>query len=45
MKSPIRSDSEVFNQWADKVHKILSQVPLISAIGHMPLEYGDDEWQ
>ena len=45
MKSPIRSDSEVFNQWADKVHKILSQVPLVSANGHMPLEYSDDEWQ
>ena len=45
MKSLIRSDSEVFNQWADKVHKILSQVPLISANGHMPLEYGDDEFQ
>ena len=41
----IRSDSEVFNQWSDKVHKILSQVPLVSTDGHMPLEYGDDEWQ
>ena len=45
MKSPIRSDSEVFNQWVDKVQKILSQVPLISANDHMPLEYDDDEWQ
>ena len=45
MKTQIRSDSEVFNQWADKVQKILTQVPLISANGHMPLEYGDDEWQ
>ena len=45
MKTLIRSDSEVFNQWADKVHKILSEVPIVSANFHMPLEYGDDEFQ
>jgi len=45
MKTLIRSDSDVFNAWSDKVHKILNQLPMITANGHMPLEYSDDEFQ
>jgi len=45
MKTIINSDSEVFNNWTQRVNKILSEVPIISANGHMPLEYSDDEYQ
>jgi hypothetical protein len=45
MKTLIRSDSDVFNAWSDKVHKILNQLPMITANGHMPLEYSDEEYQ
>tara|TARA_Y100001938_G_scaffold136285_1_gene198963 strand:- start:3 stop:281 length:279 start_codon:yes stop_codon:yes gene_type:complete len=47
-QSPIiktKSDSPVFNSWISRVDQILSQVPAISANFHMPLEYGDDEYQ
>jgi hypothetical protein len=47
-QSPIiktRSDSPVFNSWISRVDQILSQVPVVSANFHMPLEYGDDEFQ
>jgi len=40
-----KSDSTVFNTWATKVDDILSQIPLVAADGHMPLEYSDDEYQ
>lgn len=40
-----KSDSEVFNNWVDRVNKILSQIPIITANGHTPLEYSDDEYQ
>ena len=45
MKTRIRCDSEVFEDWSAKISTILSQLPLVSANGHMPLEYSDDEWQ
>ena len=40
-----KSDSTVFNSWITRVDNILSHIPLISANGHMPLEYSDDEYQ
>jgi|TARA_R100001163_G_scaffold65566_1_gene63298 hypothetical protein len=40
-----KSDSPVFNEWATRVDNILMQVPTVSANGHMPLEYSDDEFQ
>jgi len=40
-----KSYSMVFNFWATKVDNILSQIPLVSVDGHMPLEYSDDEYQ
>jgi len=45
MKTKINCDSPVFVQWVEKVERILSQVPLVSVNGHMPLEYSDDEFQ
>ena len=44
-KIKLTSDSTVFQNWVDRVDNILSQVPLISANFHMPLEFGDDEFQ
>ena len=44
-KLKTRSDSPVFNEWATRVDNILMQVPTVSANGHMPLEYSDDEFQ
>ena len=47
-QSPIiktKSDSTVFASWVSRVDQILSEVPIISANFHMPLEYGDDEFQ
>ena len=47
-QSPIiklRSDSTVLGSWISRVDQILSQVPVISANGHMPLEYSDEEFQ
>ena len=40
-----KSDSSVFANWINRVDQILSEVPIISANFHMPLEYGDDEFQ
>ena len=47
-QSPIiklRSDSTVLGSWISRVDQILSQVPVISANGQMPLEYSDEEFQ
>jgi|TARA_R100001463_G_scaffold54974_1_gene106272 hypothetical protein len=47
-QSPIiklKSDSTVLGSWISRVDEILSQVPIVSANFHMPLEYGDDEFQ
>ena len=47
-QSPIiktKSDSTVFASWISRVDQILSEVPIVSANFHMPLEYGDDEFQ
>jgi hypothetical protein len=44
-KIKLTSDSLVFKNWVERVDNILSQVPVISANFHMPLEYGDDEFQ
>ena len=44
-KIKLTSDSSVFKNWVDRVDNILSQVPVISANFHMPLEFGDDEFQ
>ena len=47
-RSPIiktKSDSTVFASWISRVDQILSEMPIISANFHMPLEYHDDEFQ
>tara|TARA_R100000426_G_scaffold22111_7_gene19004 strand:+ start:227 stop:499 length:273 start_codon:yes stop_codon:yes gene_type:complete len=44
-KLKTRSDSPVFRDWATRVDNILMQVPTVSANGHMPLEFSDDEFQ
>jgi len=41
----LKSDSEVFKEWVEKVDSILTQIPLITTNGHMPLDYADDEFQ
>ena len=40
-----KSDSMVFNSWITRIDNILSHVPLVTANGHTPLEYSDDEFQ
>lgn len=40
-----KSDSMVFNSWITRVDNILASVPLVTANGHGPLEYSDDEYQ
>ena len=47
-QSPIiklKSDSTVLGSWISRVDQILSQVPIVSAQDHMPLEYSHDEFQ
>ena len=44
-KIKTKSDSVVFANWINRVDQILSEVPVVSANFHMPLEYGDDEFQ
>ena len=41
----LKSDSTVLGSWISRVDQILSQVPVITAGTHMPLEYSDDEFQ
>jgi|TARA_R100000479_G_scaffold136713_1_gene73310 hypothetical protein len=45
MKTKINCDSQVFIEWVGKVEQILSRIPIVTANGHMPVEYGDDEFQ
>ena len=45
MKTKINCDSQVFIEWVSKVEQILSRIPIVTANGHMPVEYGDDEFQ
>ena len=47
-QSPIiklKSDSTVLGSWISRVDQILSQVPIVSAEDHMPLDYSHDEFQ
>ena len=47
-QSPIiklKSDSTVLGSWISRVDQILSQIPIVSAQDHMPLEYSHDEFQ
>ena len=36
--------SQVFNEWSNKIKKILSEIPL-NTIDGQPLEYSDDDYQ
>ena len=45
MKTKINCDSQVFIEWVGKVEQILNRIPIVTANGHMPVEYGDDEFQ
>ena len=45
MKTTINCDSQVFVQLVEKIERILSSIPLVSANDHMPLEYSDYEYQ
>ena len=45
MKTKINCDSQVFIEWVGKVEQILNHIPIVTANGHMPVEYGDEEFQ
>ena len=44
MATTTKCDSEVFNNWSEKVNNILSRLPKTDISGE-PLEYQDDAYQ